>query len=351
MESAVYYQQRIGEILSPVLHAITVHEKYIQMKIIGSCEEKVRELWQESISDKNNNLFPEDIELIKEVLRAIVDTRISMQKIEIPIVSNAVWKYIGELDRLKEQMCAFEIISPDPSSDMPHLTKGYLNGSVSYECILYGVQTAKNPNTQITLTASEAKIFEKTSKRISRQIPQLVQKYIDDGFFDTTGNKCAPAGLSAVLCWADKITEINNAYELMCNMIKNMPSDYQKSIRNYPIKANECERERDEPGQKFLEVKFLQDDFSNCNVKLSRRECFFLLLVFGIDVRLWDVSVENVAKVHKIAQSFTYLSANLVQSAIDAHTKNETKCRASHAALTSCSHENVLRSLLNPSIL
>jgi len=131
-----------------------------------------------------------------------------------------------ELDELKEQMCAFEIISPDPSSDMPHLTKDYLNRRVSYEYILYGVQTAKNPNKHFTLTASEAKIFEKTPKRISRQIPKLVQKYIDDGFFDTTGNNCAPIGLSAELCWADIITDINSRYEFMRNMIKNMPSDY-----------------------------------------------------------------------------------------------------------------------------
>jgi len=351
MESAVYYQQRIGKILSPVLHAITVHEKYTEMISIGWREKDVRELCQESISDKNNRWWKENVELTEEVLRVIVRTRLSMKHMEIPFVSNSVWMYIDVLDRLKEQMCAFEIFSPDPSSEMPHLTKGYLNGSVSYECILYGVQTAKNPNRQITLTASEVKNFEKTSKRISLQIPKLVQKYIDDGFFVTTCNNCAPLGLSAELCWADVITEINTGYAIMCNMINKMPADYQKSIRNYHIKANECLLERDGPGQKFLEVKFLQDDFSNCNVKLGRRECFFLLLVFGIDVRLWDVSVENVAKVHKIAQSFTYLSPNLVQSAIVAHTKNETKCRASHAALTSCSHENVLRSLLNPSIL
>ena len=124
MKTAVYYQQRIGEILSPVLHAITVHQKYVEMRIIGSREEKVRELLEESLSDENNSLSVEDIELIRQVLRVIVSTRLSMRKIEIPFVSNAVWKYIqpGVLDELKEQMCAFEIISPDPSSDMPHLT-------------------------------------------------------------------------------------------------------------------------------------------------------------------------------------------------------------------------------------
>jgi len=351
MKSAVYYQQRIGELLSPVLHAITVHEKYIQMNIIGSREEKVRELLEESLSDENNSLSVEDIELIRQVLRVIVSTRLSMRKIEIPFVSNAVWKYIGVLDELKEQMCAFEIISPDPSSDMPHLTKDYLNGRVSYECILYGVQTAKNPNKHFTLTASEAKNFENTSKRISRQIPKLVKEYIKRGFFDTTGNKCAPTGLSAELSWGTINTAINSRYECMYDMIEKMPADYQKSIRSYPFTPNECLRERDGPGQKFSEVTFLQGDFSNCNVKLSRRECFFLILVFGIDVRLWDVSVENVAKVQKIAQSFTCLSPNLVQSAIVAHTKNQKVCRTRHAVLNSYSHENLLRSLLNPSIL
>jgi len=97
MKTAVCYQQRIGELLSPVLHAITVHEKYIQMKIIGSREGKVRELWEESLSDKNKSLSQEDSELIRQVLRVIVSTRLSMRNIEIPIVSNAVWKYIGEL--------------------------------------------------------------------------------------------------------------------------------------------------------------------------------------------------------------------------------------------------------------
>jgi len=44
MESAMYYQQRIGEILSPVLYAITVYDKYMEMMTINLRENAVREL-------------------------------------------------------------------------------------------------------------------------------------------------------------------------------------------------------------------------------------------------------------------------------------------------------------------